>query len=89
MPDVHGGPPGVAMIWHISIGTVVLTLIAARLFWRSTHPVAPETALSPWRRITSEAVHWLLYVFLLLTVLVRLRSRLERVLVSSLRRCRC
>lgn len=77
------------MIWHISIGTVVLTLIAARLFWRSTHPVAPETALSPWRRITSEAVHWLLYVFLLLTVLVRLRSRLERVLVSSLRRCRC
>lgn len=69
MPDVHGGPPGLAMTWHISIGTTILVLIVARFFWRLTHPVAPESSLLPWQRLTSEAVHWLLYVLVLLTTL--------------------
>jgi cytochrome b561 len=69
MPDVHSGPPGVPMVWHISIGTVILALIAVRFLWRLTHPVAPESSLSPWQRITSEAVHWLLYLLVLLTTL--------------------
>ena len=67
MPDVHGGPPGVPMTWHISIGTVILALIVARFLWRVTHPVAPESSLPPWQRITSEGVHWLLYLLVLLT----------------------
>ena len=53
MPDVHGGPPGVPMTWHISIGTVILALIVARFLWRLTHPVTPESSLPPWQRITS------------------------------------
>lgn len=69
MPDVHGGRPGVPMTWHISIGTVILALILARLFWRATHPVAPESSLPPWQRIMSETVHWLLYLLVLLTTL--------------------
>ena len=69
MPDVHGGPPGVPMTWHISIGTVILALILARLLWRATHPVAPESSLPPWQRITSETVHQLLYLLVLLTTL--------------------
>jgi cytochrome b561 len=69
MPDVHRGPPGGPMIWHISIGTLILALIVARLLWRVTHPVAPESSLPPWQRITSEAVHWLLYLLVLLTTL--------------------
>jgi cytochrome b561 len=69
MPDVHRGPPGVPMTWHISIGTVILALIVARFVWRLTHPVAPESSLPPWQRATSEAVHWLLYVLVLLTTL--------------------
>ena len=69
MPDVHGGPPGVPMSWHISVGTVILALIAVRFLWRLTHPVAPESSLAPWQRITSEGVHWLLYVLVLLTTL--------------------
>jgi Prokaryotic cytochrome b561 len=36
LPDVHGGPPGVPMTWHISIGTVILALIVARFLWRLT-----------------------------------------------------
>lgn len=69
MPDVHGGPPGVPMIWHISMGTVILALIVARLLWRLTHPIAPESSLPVWQRVTSEAVHWLLYLLVLLTTL--------------------
>jgi cytochrome b561 len=69
MPDVHAGPPGVPMTWHISIGTVVLALIVVRLLWRLTHPVAPESLLPTWQHMTSEAVHWLLYLLVLLTTL--------------------
>jgi cytochrome b561 len=69
MPDVHGGPPGIPMTWHISIGTVILALIVVRFLWRLTHPVAPESLLPSSQRITSEAVYWLLYLLVLLTTL--------------------
>ncbi len=69
MPDVHGGPPGAPMTWHMSMGTVILMLIVARLVWRVTHPVAPESSLPPWQRITSEGLHWLLYLLVVLTTL--------------------
>lgn len=69
MPDVHGGPPGVPMTWHISIGTVILGLIVMRFLWRLTHPVALETSLPQWQQVTSEAVHRLLYLLVLLTTL--------------------
>jgi cytochrome b561 len=49
------------MTLHISFGILILVLIVLRFFWRITHPVAPESSLPPWQRLTSEAVHWLLY----------------------------
>jgi cytochrome b561 len=70
MPDIHRGmTPGDAMTWHISIGIVILALIVLRLAWRVTHPVAPESSLVPWQRVTSEAVHWLLYILVLATTI--------------------
>jgi cytochrome b561 len=70
MPDIHRGmQPGDGMTWHISIGIVILTLIVLRLAWRLTHPVAPENSLAPWQRVTSEAVHWLLYLLVLATTI--------------------
>jgi cytochrome b561 len=48
---------------------VALALIVTRFGWRVTHPVAPESSLPPWQRITSEGVHWLLYLLVLLTTL--------------------
>jgi cytochrome b561 len=70
MPDIKRGmQPGVAMTWHISIGTLILTVIVIRLAWRLTHPIAPESYLPPWQRVTSEAVHWLLYALVLATTL--------------------
>lgn len=70
MPDIHRGmSPGIAMTWHISIGTVILALIVVRFAWRLTHPVAPESALPHWQRLSSEAVHWLIYLLVLATTL--------------------
>ena len=70
MPDIHRGmKPGDAMTYHISVGIVILLLIVARLAWRITHPVAPESSLPPWQRLSSEAVHWLLYLLVLATTI--------------------
>jgi cytochrome b561 len=69
MPDIHRGPPGTPMIMHISFGMVILLLIVLRLAWRITHPVAPESSLPAWQRLSSEAVHWLLYVLVLATTI--------------------
>jgi cytochrome b561 len=70
MPDIHGGmKPGNAMILHVSFGITILVLIVLRLIWRITHPVAPESSLPPWQRLTSEGVHWLLYALVLATTL--------------------
>ncbi|MDB5656066.1 MAG: Cytochrome [Tardiphaga sp.] len=70
MPDIHRGMmPGEAMMFHVSFGLTILALIAARMVWRVTHPVAPESSLPPWQRLTSESVHWLLYALVLATTL--------------------
>ena len=68
MPDIHRGQtPGTPMMLHISIGIVILTLIMLRLLWRLTHPVAPEPSMRPWQRLSSQALHWLLYLFVFAT----------------------
>ena len=70
MPNIHGKmTPGAGMTWHISMGSVILALIVGRFIWRLSHPVAPESSLRVWQRFTSEAVHLLLYVLVLLTTL--------------------
>src|SRR3954471_21032917 len=70
MPDIHRGmSPGFAMSVHISIGMTILVLIVLRFLWRLTHPVAPESSLPAWQRVSSELVHWLLYLAVLLTTL--------------------
>src|SRR5579864_6292245 len=70
MPDIHRGmKPGAPMTFHISIGIVILVLIAARLIWRLMHPVAPDSSLARWQQRGSEAAHWLLYVLVFATTL--------------------
>ena len=70
MPDIRRGmTPGDAMTLHISVGLLVLLLVVLRFLWRLTHPVAPESSLPAWQRISSEFVHWLLYLAVLLTTL--------------------
>jgi cytochrome b561 len=70
MPGVHRGmQPGIGMTLHISFGVVILILIVLRLAWRLTHPVAPESSLPAWQRVSSEALHWLLYALVLATTI--------------------
>jgi cytochrome b561 len=70
MPDIHRGmQPGVPMTLHLSIGLSILILIALRFVWRLLHPVAPESSLSTWQRVSSELVHWLLYILVLATTI--------------------
>jgi cytochrome b561 len=64
-----GELPGTAMTLHISVGVVILISIILRLIWRVTHPVAPENSLPPWRRLSSQAVHRLLYAFVFATTI--------------------
>jgi cytochrome b561 len=57
------------MTFHISFGITMLVLIVLRFVWRLIHPVAPESSLPPWQRLSSEAVHWLLYALVLATTM--------------------
>jgi cytochrome b561 len=68
MPDLHRNmKPGAPMTFHISFGVMILILIVLRFAWRLTHPVAPESSLPAWQRLSSEALHWLLYALVLAT----------------------
>jgi cytochrome b561 len=68
MPDIHRGmQPGAGMTFHVSIGLIILVATMIRLIWRLSHPVAPESSLPTWQRLTSEVVHWMLYVMVLFT----------------------
>jgi cytochrome b561 len=68
MPDLHRGmKPGVGMTFHISFGLLILLLIVLRFVWRLAHPVAPESSLPAWQRLSSEVVHWMLYFLVLAT----------------------
>ena len=68
MPDLHRGmQPGVPMTMHLSFGLSTLILIVLRFAWRLTHKVAPESSLPVWQRLSSELVHWMLYILVLAT----------------------
>jgi cytochrome b561 len=70
MPDIHRGmKPGTAMTFHVSIGLTILVLVVLRFGWRIAHPVAPESSLPVWQRLSSEVVHWLLYLLVLATTI--------------------
>ncbi|WP_407157948.1 cytochrome b [Bradyrhizobium sp. STM 3557] len=70
MPDLHRGmQPGAPMIFHVSVGFTILLVIVLRLAWRLSHPVAPESSLPIRQRLSSELVHWMLYVMVLATTI--------------------
>ena len=51
--------------WHKWIGITVLMLAILRVLWRASHTPPTRSALTPrWQRLTSNAVHILLYVLL-------------------------
>jgi cytochrome b561 len=68
MPGVRrnfANPAGIVMI-HMSVGLVILLVMAFRLVWRLMHPVpaSPEGALH-WQEIAAKATHYALYASLI------------------------
>ncbi|MGV7244533.1 cytochrome b [Caballeronia sp. M23-90] len=67
MPDVHRGTQPVGLIaWHLSVGMLILMLVALRIVWRLTHPAPPELPSIP-RPLAAVArlTHWALYLLLI------------------------
>ena len=67
MPDVHRGTQPVGLIaWHLSVGMLILLLVALRIVWRFTHPAPPELPSIP-RPLAAVArlTHWALYLLLI------------------------
>jgi cytochrome b561 len=69
MPDIHAGPPRQGYDAPYFVWSDHPRLDLLRLLWRTAHPVAPERSLPPWQRVSSEAVHWLLYALVLATTI--------------------
>jgi cytochrome b561 len=67
MPDVHRGTHPIGLIaWHLSVGMLILLLVAVRVAWRTTHPAPPELPSVPRPlALVARLTHWLLYLLLI------------------------
>ncbi len=67
MPHIGRNTPITTLIsLHFTFGVMILAVAIVRLGWRLTHPEPPpEDGLPPWQTPTAHAVHWLLYLLLL------------------------
>jgi cytochrome b561 len=67
MPDIHRGTvPETLINLHLSLGSLILLIMALRLVWRLFHPVPLETGRVPrWQVAAARATHLSLYLLLL------------------------
>jgi len=79
------------MTFHVSFGLVILLLVVpgSRGGWLT---LLPGSSLPPWQRLSSEAVHWLLYALVMATTVtgwVFASFRGWSMSLFYLCRCRC
>ncbi|HMF21671.1 MAG TPA: cytochrome b [Pseudolabrys sp.] len=67
MPHIGRNTPVTTLIsLHFSFGIIILLVALVRLFWRATHAEpAPLDGVPPWQVQSARAIHWLLYLLLL------------------------
>lgn len=53
------------IVWHESLGILVLTLTLVRLLWLLLRPASPKIATAPWMRVASTLTHVALWALLL------------------------
>jgi cytochrome b561 len=72
MPHIGRDTPVTTLIsLHFTFGIAILAVAAVRLGWRMTHPAPPHTPDIPrWQIGLSHAVHWLLYLLLVVVPLL-------------------
>jgi len=66
MPEIHRGTvPETLINLHLSLGVLILLIMALRLIWRLTHPAPPPpTGLPAWQLLSSRVTHGALYLLL-------------------------
>jgi cytochrome b561 len=64
IPKLPAGPRVDAFNLHKSIGLTVLLLMLVRIAWRARHRPPPFTPMPRWQAHLASAVHWLLYICL-------------------------
>jgi len=64
MPEIHRGTvPETLINLHLSIGVLIILVMALRLVWRLTHPAPPPpTNLPAWQLMSSRITHGALYL---------------------------
>lgn len=67
MPDVKRGMQPIGLIGlHLSVGSLIVLVVLARLGWRATHPAPEEpNSLPAILRLAARATHWALYTLLI------------------------
>jgi cytochrome b561 len=66
MPDVHGTAPSAGLqIWHVCVGTTLLTVVAARLVWALLRSSPTPVVQSHLLNLLASIVHKSLYVLLI------------------------
>lgn len=65
MPDVHRGTLPVGLIgWHVTVGVVLILLVALRVIWRVSHPPLASTGDTGWAARAARIAHALLYLLM-------------------------
>ena len=67
MPDVHKGTrPDGEIGWHVTVGVLIVVLVAARVLWRGLQPPAGDSGERGWMRIAASGTHGLLYLLMVI-----------------------
>lgn len=53
------------IVWHETLGTLVLVLTALRLVWVTLRPPAPRFSMARWMHVTAKLMHLALWALLL------------------------
>ena len=66
MPEIRRDVPQQELIdWHLSVGAMLMFVVALRLGWRIGHPAPLVTGMKAWERNLAKLAHGLLYLLLL------------------------
>ena len=60
------------IVWHETLGIVVLVLTLLRLLWVAFRPAAPQIPMAPWMDKTAKLTHLALWALLLMTPITAL-----------------
>jgi cytochrome b561 len=71
MPEIHKDTrPDGEIAWHLSVGVLIVLLVAARVVWRFVRPPTGIERDRGWTRRLASATHFLLYALMIIVPLL-------------------